>query len=124
MVETPEGEDVNSLSIAHDPEIFTHLLETRKAFSSSTEKNEIQTPGTSIEKEKSQVDYFTEDVTRNSTLKVTPDYMLYETNQLTITLWGGIEIHTVNRLRATLHIQLKSNEYNSFRDTADLYSHS
>ena len=41
-----------------------------------------------------------------------------------ITLWGGIEIHTVNRLRATLHIQHIANEYNSFRDTADLYSHS
>ena len=132
VVETPEGEDVNSLSIGHDPQIFTHLLENRqpfdhvqgRPFSFSTEKNEIQTPGTSIEKEKSQVDYFTKDVTRNSTLKVTPDYMLYETNQLTITLWGGIEIHTVNRLRATLHIQLNANEYLSFRDTADLYSHS
>ena len=36
-VETPENEDVNSLSIGHDPEIFTHLLENRKPFSFSTE---------------------------------------------------------------------------------------
>ena len=59
-----------------------------------------------------------------SGLKITPDFMSYETGHLTITLWGGIEIHTINRLRATLHIKLKANEYNSFRDTADLYSHS
>jgi hypothetical protein len=35
-----KGEDINSLSISHEPEIFTHLLESRKeieAFSFSTE---------------------------------------------------------------------------------------
>ena len=117
VVETPENEDVNSLSIGHESEIFTHLLENRKPFSFSVEK-------TSIEKEK-----ITEatPINRSGTvnkLKATLDYLLYETDYLTITLWGGIEIHTVNRMRATLHIQLKANEYNSFRDTADLYSHS
>ena len=111
VVETPEGEDVNSLSIGHENEIFTHLLENRKPFSFSLETS-------SVEKEK----LFTQPIT--SGLKVTADYMSYETDQLTITLWGGIEIHTVNRLRATLHIKLKANEYLSFRDTADLYSHS
>ncbi len=106
VVDTPEGEDVNSLSIGHEPEIFTHLLENRKPFLFSNEKEKpLAQPIT-------------------SGLKVTPDYLLYETTHLQITLWGGIEIHTVNRLRATLNIQLKTNEYNSFRDTADLYSHS
>jgi DNA primase len=43
-VETPEGEDINSLSVGHEKEIFTHLLETRKevpflfSSESSTEK--------------------------------------------------------------------------------------
>lgn len=111
VIETPEGEDVNSLSIGHESEIFTHLLENRKPFLFSSETS-------STEKEKP----FTPPVA--SGLKVTPDYMSYETNELTITLWGGIEIHTVNRLRATLHIKLKDNDYQSFRDTADLYSHS
>ncbi|HYX09707.1 MAG TPA: hypothetical protein VE912_23465, partial [Bacteroidales bacterium] len=45
-------------------------------------------------------------------------------HQLEITLWDGIDISTVNRFRATLHIQLADNKYVSFRDTADLYSHS
>jgi DNA primase catalytic core len=111
VVDTPEGEDVNSLAQGHENEIFTHLLENRKPFLFSTENG-------SVEKEKPFVQPTT------SGLKVTPDYMSYETDRLTITLWGGIEIHTVNRLRATLHIKLRNNEYLSFRDTADLYSHS
>lgn len=111
VVETPEGEDINSLSIGHEPEIFTHLLDNRKPFLFSTENG-------SVEKEKP----FNQLIA--SGLKITPDYIKYENDHLIITLWGGIEIHTVNRLRATLHIQLKTNEYNSFRDTADLYSHS
>ena len=37
-VNTPEGEDINSLSISHEKEIFTHLLSTRKLFSSNEAK--------------------------------------------------------------------------------------
>ena len=119
VVETPEGEDVNSLVQGHENEIFTHLLENRNPFSFST-KN-------SIEKEKNteeapEIKY----PVAGDQLKVTPDYIQYETNQLTITLWGGIEIHTLNRLRVTLHLQVKTLHATSqsFRDTADLYSHS
>jgi len=109
VVETPEGEDVNSLSIGHESKIFTHLLDNKKPVESA---NNHQSP---IE---------------NNQLKVTPDYIFYETNTLQITLWGGIELHQISRLRATLHIQVKmhgraSQPYSpSFRDTVDLYSHS
>jgi len=58
---------------------------------------------------------------RLSTLKPAS---LITKHQLEITLWDGIDISTVNRFRATLHIQLADNKYVSFRDTADLYSHS
>jgi DNA primase len=42
MVNTPEGEDVNSLAQSHEPEIFTHLLSTRKLFSFSTEEKKTE----------------------------------------------------------------------------------
>ena len=119
VIDTPEGEDVNSLSIGHEPEIFTHLIDNRQPFDFAQGMPfSFSTENSSIEKAKPLAQPIT------SGLKVTPDYMSYETDHLIIILWGGIEIHTVNRLRATLHIQLKTNEYNSFRDTADLYSHS
>ena len=117
-VNTPEGEDINSLLQGHDPEIFIHLFESRRSFSFSTETG-FENRKNSIEKEKSQAD-----PPEESSLKVTADYIKYETDQLEIILWGGIDISTVSRLRATLHIQLTGNNYVSFRDTADLYSHS
>lgn len=40
QVETPEGEDINSLSIGHEPEIFTHLLQNRKPFSFQPKRDE------------------------------------------------------------------------------------
>ena len=117
VIDTPEGEDVNSLLQGHESEIFIHLIENRKPFILSAENH-------SIEKEKMQELGPTINPATSNGLKVKPDCLTYESGQLQITLWGGIEIHTVNRLRATLHIQLKNNQYASFRDTADLYSHS
>ena len=122
MVDTPKGEDVNSLLLNHDPEIFTHLLESRRSFSFSTETG-FENRKNSIEKEKSQVNE-QEGQLEETTLKVTADFIKYATDQLEVTLWGGIDINTVSRLRATLHVQLTGNNYVSFRDTADLYSHS
>jgi len=115
VVQTPDGEDVNSLAQSHEAGIFAYLLANRQPFSFSIEpfSTEKENPPPPIAVH-----------TLQSGLKVTPDFMRYETAHLIITLWGGIETHTVNRLRATLHIQLQTNEYSSFRDTADLYSHS
>ena len=132
VVDTPEGEDVNSLSIGHEPEIFTHLINNRQPFLFSNEilsvepakqlANTIENKNNGEQKEKP----FTPPITNG--LKITPDYIRYETDHLIITLWGGIEIHTVSRLRATLHIQAVQTGHalsqQSFRDTADLYSHS
>ena len=126
VVDTPEGEDVNSLHQGHEQDIFMHLIENRKVFSFSTESQldyQNENRKSSIEKEKSQM-FIPEDPGTENQLRVTADYMRYETGQLQITLWGGIETHTVSRLRATLHIQLKENNYVSFRDTVDMYSHS
>ena len=119
VVGTPEGEDINSLAQGHDSEIFTHFLENRNPFILS-----IETPSVENKKAPGSTSINLPEHQKNGSLKVKPDCLVYETDRLQITLWGGIEIHTVNRLRVTLHIRLKTNEYTSFRDTADLYSNS
>jgi len=45
-IETPENEDVNSLTQGHDPEILTHLIETRSDIFLSTEKKITETQPT------------------------------------------------------------------------------
>ena len=45
-IETPEGEDVNSLATSHEPGIFTHLIETRKEIFLSNEKKITETQPT------------------------------------------------------------------------------
>jgi len=117
VVDTPEGEDINSLAQGHDSAIFSHLLENRRSFFLS-----IETPSVENKKVQGSSSINLPEHWKNGSLKVNPDCLVYETEALLITLWGGIEIRTVNRLRVTLHIKLKTNEYASFRDTADLYS--
>ena len=44
QVETPEGEDINSLLEAHAPEVLQHLIESRTGFFLSSEKEQEQLP--------------------------------------------------------------------------------
>jgi len=42
IVETPENEDINSLSLGHTPELFIELLQNRKLFNLSIEKTSLE----------------------------------------------------------------------------------
>jgi DNA primase len=110
IVNTPEGEDVNSLSIGHESEIFTHLLETAQPFFSLTEKVEESKPAPAPQ-------------TKTKLNTTNPEQIIYETNELKITIWGGIEKENLSRLKISMHIKSKANKYKSFRDDVNLYSH-
>ena len=119
-VETPENEDVNSLSIGHESELFTHLLKTRKEFFLSAEKP--------IEKKNPQPEQSSFLDTTNPTyskLSVeNPEQIIYESETLKVTIWGGIEKENLSRLKISMHIKSKADKYRSFRDDVNLYSHS
>jgi len=53
-----------------------------------------------------------------------PEQITFETNELKLTIWGGIEKENLSRLKVSLHIRSKENKYRSFRDDVNLYSHS
>jgi len=53
-----------------------------------------------------------------------PEQLIYENETLTVTIWGGIEYYNIKKLRVTLHLQSRNNEYLEYRDTVDLYSNS
>ncbi len=117
-VDTPEGEDPNSLTISHSPEILSHLIEKRLfSFLSaeqagSTEKESIQ------ETQETQAPN-----TPKSQFNTTnPELLTYESDTLLITILGGIKITGLDRMRVTLKIELKA--YSSslpIRHSLDLY---
>jgi len=112
IVNTPEGEDVNSLSIGHESEIFTHLLETAQPIFILSEVSENTEP---VKEPKP--------TTATKLITTNPEQLIYETPELKITIWGGIEKENLSRLKISMHIKSKTNKYKSFRDDVNLYSH-
>jgi DNA primase catalytic core len=114
-VETLENEDINSLSIAYDKEIFTHLLETRKQLFLLTENTPIIPPKQSISTLSHQ--HISTLNTRN------PEFITYTTEELQITILGGINLQQIDRLRITIKISRRDtgDPLHSIRHTLDLY---
>jgi len=113
-VNTPENEDINSLLIAHEPEIFLHLIHERTLLFSteiSTEKKDVE-PQEIKENEPKTTKLDSSN----------PDKLIYQTDQLTATVWGGIEYGNLHRLKLSLHLENHEND-KSFRDDVNLYSH-
>jgi len=103
QVDTPQGEDINSLAISHEPEIFTHLLEHKYPFSFSPETNE-----------KTQSNILNTD---------NPQYLVFRHAELLLSVLGGIRMEVADRLRVTLKIELhgSGSPLYSLRHSVDLY---
>jgi len=99
FVETPAGEDINSLSIGHEPEIFTHLVNERKPFSFLTEGENPETIGTSSNH---QIN-----TSSNHLNTSNPSKLIYETSDLRFTIWGGIEKDNLHRLKVNLLVSIE-----------------
>jgi len=125
-VNTPEGEDINSLAQSHeDPRVFTELIETRTILVNGKTNNifHLKEDGPVCRDGKPNQP-INQSVNHRTLITSNPEYILFETDTLSIRLWGGVEMHNLKKLRVTMHIQDKTNQYNSIRDTIDLYSHS
>jgi DNA primase catalytic core len=112
-VDTPEGEDVNSLVQGHDAEILTHLIENRKELFSLIEKTEPE--------EEPAVE---PDPKPTGILNTTnPEYITYTTEDLKIIILGGINLQQLDRLRMTIKLSRSGsgNPLHSIRHTLDLY---
>ena len=106
QVATSEEEDPNSLLEAHEPEILTHLIESRTIlFSSIEEKNKL--PAVAY--------HFN---TKN------PDYLTFEVENILISILGGIALHPLDKLKITLKIERTDSPspLHSIRHSLDLYN--
>lgn len=111
-VETPEGEDVNSLLETHDKEILHHLIKERKALENS-ETGELSggVP------EPSPVGAQTGGLNTSNSNKLT-----YNENNLLFTIWGGVEKDNIHRLKINLHVQIEEDNFRYYQDDVNLYS--
>ncbi|ELR68189.1 DNA primase [Fulvivirga imtechensis AK7] len=117
-VETPEGEDINSLAVNHpslsrtcsgreEKELFTHLINNRKPFHYSPDPSPVQ----SSQANPSQL------ITDN------PELLYYQNCVLNFTVLGGIKITGLDRLRVTLKIEhTDKNHLLPIRHNLDLYN--
>lgn len=115
-VDTPEGEDVNSLLQGHTIEIFTHLLESRKNFFLLNEEPSV--------KEKNDKAALPEPLKAAGRLNTrNPEFITYTTEELRIIILGGINLQQLDRLRITIKISRTdtSDPLHSIRHTLDLY---
>jgi DNA primase len=101
-VNTPEGEDVNSLAQSHEKEIFLHLIENRKQLSFSLEerKPESKTLNTHLD--------------TSNPLKI-----IYRTLTANYYVKGGLR-HEADSMRVSLDIEHPQNNRKS-RSKVDLY---
>jgi DNA primase len=143
-INTPENEDINSLAQGHELEILTHLVEKRNdprfIFSFEKKKDppaaisepEIQekTERAPAKKKEQQIITTPEPehfapvaIGQVSMDTANPERIVFETEVLHITIWGGIEKENLSRLRISLHIKSKNDKYKTYRDDVNLYSH-
>jgi uncharacterized protein YidB (DUF937 family) len=117
-VETPEGEDINSLSVTYDTDALLQLLAERTLFSCLAGRQVLnESRGSSPNNE-------VQDVTSESKLNLNnPQFITYSTNELQIIILGGINLQQLDRLRLTLKISRtnSNNPLHSIRHTLDLY---
>lgn len=106
QVQTPEGEDPNSLVQSHEAEILNHLIENRTVlFSSSIEEKEAP-------------------VSNQRSLDITnPEYITWRKGNLLISILGGVGLHPLDKLKVTLKIQRTDSRspLHSIRHSLDLY---
>jgi DNA primase len=114
QVETPDDEDINSLTISHEPEILNHLIENRIQLFLSPEE----------EKPKQQTIETPTNITSKLDCK-NEDYLAFEYENLLMSIIGGVSLFPLDKLKITLGITRTGSQNKLHRlrqSNLDLYS--
>lgn len=115
-VETPEGEDVNSLALGHEPAILNHLLEQRLTVFLSTEQPSIEGEAQTTIAPPSQPQQQSQSSELNTT---SPNRLIYATTTANYYVKGGIRTE-LDTLRVSLDIEHPESK-RKHRSKPDLY---
>jgi DNA primase len=116
-VDTPEGEDINSLSQSHEPEIFAHLLESRKEIEAS-----LFSPESSVEKSNEKKKSEGQSVNRSTSEPLNtqnPNKITYATATAQYQILGGLR-KDLDSMRVSLTIRNHNNKLRH-RSKPDLF---
>ena len=118
-VNTPQGEDANSLLSGHESGILNHLIEER-TFLFSNEKS------SSENKKVQEVAPLTLDTSNppyELTVVGTGDYIVMQTDKIRFTVIGGIALYPLDKMKVTLKIEKKGSNrpMHRLRQNIDLY---
>jgi DNA primase len=117
-VNTPEGEDPNSLVQSHEKEILTHLINERQFLFSPETSGEEKNHGDQFNHKNHGSD--------NGHLNTNnPEYLTFSFETLHLHIIGGIALYPLDKLKITLKIERKDsmNPLHSIRQSnLDLYS--
>ena len=127
-VETPEGEDVNSLVIGHEPELLDHLIKERSFLFSSDPRSELSLPCRQTGQE-AQISNGTGQAERENSMELpdldtsNPEYIKWRRHNLLFTVIGGVGLYPLDRMNVTLGIKRKDSNrpMHSLRQRIDLY---
>jgi DNA primase len=119
-VNTPEGEDPNSLVQSHEKGILAHLIENRTTLFPSPAYTEV-TAGRpeKIQQQETPTSIHPHLNTSN------PEYLTFAYENLSLHIIGGIALYPLDKLKITLKIEIKNsgNPLHSIRQSnLDLYS--
>jgi DNA primase len=119
-VNTPEGEDINSLNLKYDVTCLLTLLQERKTLS---EQNQLPQQLTLVPELPEETHSQTEIKKSNEPVfnNENAEALTYENEQLQIMILGGIKLSGLDRLKVTLKIKAKHNHYTPLRHNLDLY---
>jgi len=144
----PDNEDVNSLLVGHDSEVFTHLINKRVFLFSIEEKNKTsempaktEDAGTTEkiipQEKKEQVEIpevisdaetelspVRQEAMNHNFNAANPDYITYTADTLEFALLGGISTKQLDRMRVTIRTNRKPllSPLHSIRQSIDLYN--
>ena len=108
-VETPQGEDINSLVESHEPEILQHLIDNRTFLFSNDPRSELK-------EEAAQVPSFDLNVSN-------PEYITWKRHSLDFTVIGGVGLYPLDKLVVMLRVKREDSERptHQLRQRLDLY---
>jgi DNA primase len=98
-VNTPEGEDPNSLIQSHEQEILTHLIDKRQILFSSSAYTKVP-----ADKNEEKNTLATSSFTTVKLNTKNPEYITYAYENLNLHIIGGIAIYPIDKLKITLKI--------------------